>query len=374
MKIAYLSTFYPFRGGIAQFNALLTEALRESGHEVMPYTFSRQYPNILFPGKTQLVSEDDQAMKIDSIKILDTINPFSYRKTIREIRKFNPDILLMKYWMSFFAPSLGKVAKKLKNECCVISVLDNVIPHEKKFFDIPLTKYFLKQNHAFISMSESVQKDLFKLRPNALSELTPHPVYNHFGNKIKKEEACKKLNIDPKKKTILFFGFIRKYKGLDNLINAFNLLDNSYQLLIAGESYTKFDEYQSLIDQNKNRGNIYPHIRYIDDKEVPTFFSAADVLILPYISATQSGISGIAIHFQLAQIVSNVGGLVEYVEHEKTGLILENTKAESLANSIVHYFNNNFKAIFEKNIEEQSDKYSWETLAQKLIALYHKAQ
>ena len=374
MKIAYLSAFYPFRGGIAQFNALLTEALRKSGHEVMPYTFSRQYPNILFPGKTQFVSENDQAVEIDSIRILDTINPFSYRKTIYEIKKFNPDILLMKYWMSFFAPSLGKVAKKLKNDCCVISILDNVIPHEKKFFDIPLTKYFLKQNHAFISMSKSVQNDLYKLRPNALSELTPHPVYNHFGNKLNKKEACKKLNISQDKKTILFFGFIRKYKGLDLLIKAFNSLNSEYQLLIAGESYTKFDEYQSLIDQNKNKDNIYPFVRYIDDNEVPAFFSAADVLILPYKSATQSGISGIAIHFQLSQIVSNVGGLAEYVDHKKTGLILEQTNPKSIAKSITHFFNNNYKAIFEKNIKEQNDKYSWKTLAQKLITLYNKTQ
>lgn len=369
MKIAYLSTFYPFRGGIAQFNALLTEALRKEGHEVKAFTFSRQYPKMLFPGKTQMVSENDNAVKVDAERILDTINPLSYGKTARAIRKFQPDILIMKYWMSYFGPSLGTVAKKLKKDCKVITILDNVIPHEKKFYDIPATKYFLKQNHAFISMSKSVDADLLNINPNAKSVFSPHPVYNHFGERISKEDACKNLNIDAKKKTVLFFGFIRKYKGLDQLINAFNLLDDSYQLLIAGESYSGFEDYQRLIDENKNSTNIHPHIRYIDDNEVPSFFSVADVLVLPYKSATQSGISGIALHFRLPQIVSNVGGLIEYVDHNQTGLIIEALTSEKLANGLKRYFEENLKIKFEKNINDISDKYSWKTLARTVVEL-----
>ncbi|PLW95474.1 MAG: glycosyl transferase [Marinilabiliales bacterium] len=368
MKIAYLSTFYPFRGGIAQFNALLTEALRAEGHEVKAFTFSRQYPKMLFPGKTQMVSENDDAIKIGAERILDTANPLNWGKTARTIRKFEPDLLIMKYWMSYFGPSLGSVAKRLKKDCKIITVLDNVIPHEKKFYDMPATRYFLKQNHAFISMSKSVEADLLSILPDVKSVFSPHPVYNHFGMRISKEEACRQLNIPSNKKTVLFFGFIRKYKGLDNLINSFSMLDDSYQLLIAGESYSDFDEYQRLIDGNSNE-NIHPHIRYIDDNEVPAFFSAAEVLVLPYKSATQSGISGIALHFRLPQIVSNVGGLVEYVEHEKTGLIIENLTPENLAEGLKRYFDNNLKEKFESNIEEISDKYSWETLARTIVEL-----
>lgn len=370
MKIAYLSTFYPFRGGIAQFNALLTNALRAEGHDVKAFTFSRQYPKMLFPGKTQMVSKNDNAIKIDAERILDTVNPFNWGKTARVIRKFEPDMLVMKYWMSYFGPSLGTVAKKLKKDCKIITVLDNVIPHEKKFYDLPATRYFLKQNHAFICMSKSVEADLLSICPNAKSIFLPHPVYNHFGNRISKEEACKQLHIPSDKKTVLFFGFIRKYKGLDNLINAFNLLDDSYQLLIAGESYSSFDKYQALIDFNVNSKNIHLQIRYIDDNEVPTFFSAADVLVLPYKSATQSGISGIALHFRLPQIVSNVGGLIEYVDHEKTGLIIENLNPEKLAAGLKRYFNEGLKTKFEANIENISEKYSWKTFANTLVNLY----
>ncbi len=370
MKIAYLSTFYPFRGGIAQFNALLTEALRTEGHEVKAFTFSRQYPKLLFPGKTQMVSENDDAIKIDAERILDTINPFNWAKTARTIRKYKPDLLVMKYWMSYFGPSLGTVAKKLKNDCKTITVLDNVIPHEKKFYDMPATRYFLKQNHAFISMSKAVEADLLSIMPNAKCVFSPHPVYNHFGFRINKEDACKQLNIPYDKKTVLFFGFIRKYKGLDKLINAFNLLDESYQLLIAGESYSDFSKYQNLINSNNNRKNIHPQIRYIADNEVPAFFSAADVLVLPYTSATQSGISGIAHHFRLPQIASNVGGLAEYIEHNQTGLIIENLTPEKLTENLTRYFNENLKAKFEANIDIISEKYSWKTLAKTIVNLY----
>src|ERR1051326_4881285 len=194
MRIAYLSTFYPFRGGIAQFNASLYRAF-EKQHEIKAFTFTRQYPDFLFPGETQMVTEKDRADKILSERILDTLNPFTYSSAARKVKNFSPDILLMKYWMSYMAPSLGTVAKKVKKNSKVITILDNVIPHEKRFFDEAFTKYFLRQNYGFVVMSDAVKKDLLKLKPDAKYIFHPHPLYNHFGNKVDSSEAKRKLNI-----------------------------------------------------------------------------------------------------------------------------------------------------------------------------------
>ncbi len=212
MKIAYLSTFYPFRGGIAQFNANLYNTLQKE-HEVIPFTFKRQYPQILFPGKTQYVTPDDPAMPIDSIPVLDTANPLQYHAAARKIAQTQPDVLIMKYWMSYFAPSLGVVAHQLKKQGCkVITILDNVIPHEQRFFDKPLTRWFLRQNTGFVAMSSSVRDDLVSLYPEARYIQQAHPLYDHFGTAINQQTARQQLGIDPAKKTLLFFGLIRDYK------------------------------------------------------------------------------------------------------------------------------------------------------------------
>ncbi len=322
MQIAYLSTFYPFRGGIAQFNASLYRELRKMGHNVDAFTFTCQYPSFLFPGKTQFVQDGDIVDIIDSKQVLNTVNPFSYITAAKKIKNTNPDLLIMKYWMSYFAPSLGCVAKKMSSKTKVITILDNVIPHEKRFFDKALTKCFLNKNDGFIAMSEKVRNDLLLYSPNAKSTLIPHPIYDHFGEIIDKSAARKKLKIDHDKKTVLFFGFIRDYKGLDLLIDAFGMLDNSYQLVIAGEAYGSFDKYDDYISKNPNRQNIHKFIKYIADNEVNTYFSAADVCILPYKEATQSGITGISYHFETPMIATDVGGLQEFIRHNKTGLIV----------------------------------------------------
>jgi glycosyltransferase involved in cell wall biosynthesis len=269
MKIAYLSTFYPFRGGIAQFNANLHNELQKE-HEVIPFTFKRQYPDFLFPGKTQYITADDRAVPVDSIPVLDTANPLSYKTSARRIAETKPDVLLMKYWMTYFAPSLGTVANRLKKQGCkVITILDNVIPHERRFFDKPLTTWFLKQNSGFIAMSESVRDDLLALQPNARFMLKEHPLYNHFGEKVDKPFAIKQLKLDPEKKTLLFFGLIRDYKGLDLLIDAMSLLDDSCQLIIAGECYGDFTKYRQAIESSPARSRIKTLNRYIADDEVP---------------------------------------------------------------------------------------------------------
>lgn len=367
MKIAYLSTFYPFRGGIAQFNASLFNALQKE-HEVKAFTFKRQYPDFLFPGETQYVTEEDNAEVIPSVEILDSINPFTYYKTARAIKEFNPDVLIMKYWMPFLAPSLGTVAKLMPDTTKVITVLDNVIPHEKKIIDIPLTKYFLNQNDGFVAMSSSVKEDLLSLNPkhpNVL--LKEHPFYDHFGEKIPLLEARKTLKIAVDKKTILFFGFIRDYKGLDLLIEAFNQLDDSYQLIIAGECYGSFNKYDELLKNSKRKEDILVHNNYISDAQVPSYFSAADVCVLPYKSATQSGITSISHHFELPMIATDVGGLKESIIHEKNGLIVKEVNATAIANSIKDYFNRGLKDQFVADIKVMKKEKSWSNFAETLM-------
>ncbi len=366
MRIAYLSTFYPLRGGIAQFNAALYRALQEQGHEVAAFTFSRQYPQLLFPGKTQYVTEQDKADEIESKQLLDTINPISYFRTAAAIRQWQPDVLLMKYWMSFFGPSLGTVARNMLPKTKVIMVLDNVIPHEGRFFDKAFTRYFLKANHGFISMSQKVENDLLSFVPEKPHILREHPLYDHFGESVERATACKKLQLPPEKKILLFFGFIRDYKGLDVLIDAFAQLDDGYHLLIAGEVYGSFEKYQQMLDRHPLRAHISVHTDYISDQQVPLYFSAADVCVLPYKSATQSGITSIAYHFELPLVATDVGGLKETIFHGKTGLMVPEPKAGLLAGSLKEYFAKGGKEAFRPAIAELKQKWSWPVFARKL--------
>jgi glycosyltransferase involved in cell wall biosynthesis len=367
MNIAYLSTFYPYRGGIAQFNANLFRAF-EKKNTINAYTFTRQYPEVLFPGKTQLVTPNDLADAIPSKSIVDSINPISWITAANSIKKEKPDLLVMKYWMTFFGPSLGTVANRLKKETTIITILDNVIPHERRFFDHAFNRFFLSQNHAFVAMSEKVKNDLLYYLPNAKVVLKSHPLYDHFGKKLSKNEARKHLNIPTDKKILLFFGIIRDYKGLDILLETMRHLPKDYHLIVAGESYGDFGKYDSIIKKN-NIENISLFNRYINDDEVPLFFSAADVNVLPYRSATQSGITSIAYHFNLPQIATPVGGLPEIIFHEKTGLLTKNVSAEALQLSIKQYFNENKKQTFIDGIERLKKELGWDNFAQAIIDL-----
>lgn len=367
MKIAILSCFYPYRGGIAQFNAQLFEELRKN-YNVKAFNFSRQYPDFLFPGKTQYVEKDDEATVIESEAVLDTANPFSYISAARKIRKWGPDLLIMRYWMSYFAPSEGYIAGVLGKKCKVISIVDNVIPHEQRFFDKPFTKYFLKRNDAFITLCDAVRNDLLSLRPDAVCKVIPHPLYTHFGEKMNRIEAEKSLGLAKEGKNILFFGLIREYKGLDILIKAFSLLDSSFNLIIAGEPYGSFEHYQKLIDESPNRERIHHFNGYIKDSEVSRFFSAADVVVLPYRSATQSGISAISYHFEVPMITTDVGGLRETIADKGTGIVVEKNDPETIASAIVSFFSDsNARKRFEECIRAEKERLSWARFCSELI-------
>ncbi len=368
-RIAYLSTFYPFRGGIAQFNASLFNAFDNAGYEAKAYTFTRQYPDILFPGQSQYVTEqDDTSTVVKAEQILDTINPVSYYTAARKIAAFEPDLLVMKFWMPYFGPSLGTVAGILKKRGTkVVSVLDNAIPHETRPGDKVFTHYFMNRNSGFVVMSEAVKGDLQKIKPKAPYLFNPHPVYDHFGNKIPKDYAKNQLNLDPQKKTVLFFGLIRDYKGLDILIEAFKDLPEDYQLVVAGEVYGDAEAYKSLVKQYRLEDRVQLNFRYVADQEVPLFFSAADVNVLPYKSATQSGILSIALHFDIPVIVTDVGGLREIVERGDIGLIAKEPSAEAIQSKIREFFENDQEQTLDRNIQRYKDANSWQKLAKNII-------
>ena len=369
MRIAYLSTFYPFRGGIAQFNADLLEEFGRH-HEVKAFTFTRQYPSFLFPGKTQYVTPGDKAKKVDSEAILDTANPFSWRPAARKIAAWKPDLLVMKYWMSYLAPSLGTVARYLKRRGIpVITVLDNVIPHETKFFDKPFSRWFLRQNSGCVAMSEAVLKDMLSLTPDKPYILQPHPLYDHFGQKRDKRAAQEALGLDPGKRTLLFFGLIRDYKGLDLLIDSLPQLGEEYQLVIAGESYGSFDKYEAQIAASGCADRIKVFNRYIDDEEVPQFFSAADLCVLPYKSATQSGITAIALHFDVPVVATPVGGLAESIEKPGIGLMTSGISAEAIAQAVCA-FSAAGPETFVENIRQAKATMTWTVFAEKITAFY----
>ena len=367
MKIAYLSTFYPFRGGIAQFNAAMYRNY-EKEHHIKAFTFTRQYPNILFPGKSQMVAEDDNSDAINSLQILDSINPLTYIKTAKTISKFKPDLMITKFWMPFFAPSLGWVSGSLKRKgTAVVSILDNVIPHEKRPGDIALIKYFLNRNSGFVVMSSQVKNDLLALQPKAQFIEVAHPLYDHFGNKISKEKAREHLSIPNNKKVLLFFGFIRSYKGLDILIDTLSMLSDDYILIIAGEMYGDFKDYDLQIAKLGLEDRIVKNVRYISDQQVPIFFSAADCCVLPYKSATQSGITSISFHFDLPVVATDIGGLKEMIEPHQTGIMADKPDASALKTAIENFFQPGISEKLIKNIKEYKKQFSWENLANRII-------
>lgn len=381
MKIAYLSTFYPFRGGIAQFNALLYRNFEKLNVSVSAYNFTTQYPELLFPGQTQYATSEDNADPIPTQRTISSINPISYLNTASKITKEKPNLLLMRYWLPFFAPALGTVAKKLKKKGTKsIVIVDNMIPHEKRFFDETFTKYFLKNTDAYIVMSKSVERDLLERKPDAKYIFHPHPIYEHFGEKIAKKEALKKLELSEiegieHKKILLYFGFVRKYKGLDLLLEAFKYLDESYFLIIAGESYLSDSEnaaLQSQLDNHPKKQNIDTRLRYVSDQEVNLLFSAADANVLPYRHATQSGVSAIAFHFEVPSVVTDVGGLRDLIEPYNAGTIAKEPTSKAIQGAIEELFENKKDIDYGENLRDFKEKYSWENLAKKILELYEE--
>ncbi len=367
MKTAILSAFHPFRGGIAQFNGNLYLELGKRA-DVKAYNYSRQYPGFLFPGKTQYVSAGDDSFPIEAEAVLDTANPLNWPRAARKIRKWGPDLLLMRYVMPYFAPSLGSVARSLKGTCKVVAIADNIIPHERHIIDKPFTKYFLSGLDGCVTLCDAVAEDLRRWAPDLPSKVIFHPLYSHFGDKLPREKAERMLGLKPGMKNLLFFGLIREYKGLDILLKAFETLPDDYQLIIAGECYGPFDKYQEVIDASAAKERIHVFRHYIDDADVKNYFSAADLTVLPYRSATQSGVSSASYHFEVPMVVTAVGGLKETIGDTGTGLVAESVDADAVAGKILSYFSD--PAVREScigNIRRERERLSWSRFSEELI-------
>ena len=368
MKIAILSCFYPFRGGIAQFNAALAPELGRE-HIVKAFNFTTQYPSLLFPGKTQYVSPSDDAEKIESERILSTVNPFTWARTAKAIRDWGADLLILRSWMSWFAPSLGWVARHVGPGCKVVAITDNIIPHEPHFFDAPLTKWFLGGVDGCVPLSDAVASDLRRLKPEVPCKVILHPVYTHFGDPVARNVAEDALGLPHGGRTLLFFGLIRKYKGLDILLRAFDTLPSDYNLVIAGEPYGDFSEYQALIDASPARGRIRLFARYIPDAEVKVFFCASDAVVLPYRSATQSGVGALAMHFEVPMIVTDTGSLRATVEGTGTGLVVPSPDPECVREGILRFFGTpGMQEECKKHIREQKEILSWSGFCKRLMS------
>lgn len=373
MRIVILSTAYPLRGGIAHFVGLLFKELSKK-NDVRIITFKRQYPSLLFPGKTQL-GEEDNVDKVPSEILVDSVNPLNWTSVGRMLRKDKPDLIIYKYWMPFFGPCFGTIskiaAKNLHTKSLVIC--DNVIPHERRIFDFAFTKYFFSKVSYFICMSKTVLSELNSLFPLANAKLLFHPIYSNFGKTVPKQEAKKKLNISADK-VILFFGFIRNYKGLDLLIESLKIVldEIDVTLLIAGEFYSDKEKYLDQIKQLEVEHKVIINSDFIPNDNVKYYFSAADVVVLPYKSATQSGIVQIANNFNKPVISTNVGGLGEIVKNGYNGYLVNPDKIE-LASAIVKFYAEDNENEFVENVKKETEKYSWEKFVEELISFVTKS-
>lgn len=369
MKIAILSPFYPYRGGLAQLNARLYTELGIR-NEVKAFSFTTLYPDFLFPGKTQYVTDGDSATIVENERVLNTINPLSYISTAKSINRFAPDILIIPYWMSFLAPALGSVCRLLNKRTKKVALVHNAISHERTLIEKPLAKFFLRGCDAFIVMSEPVKNDLLLLRKNAKVLLQDHPIYDHYKERTDKKLACEALGIRADKKNLLFFGLIRDYKGLDILIETMKYMNSDYQLIIAGECYGSFDKYADRIAQSPLKDNIVTLEQYIHDDMVSSLFSAADVLVLPYRSATQSGVVALAYQLELPMIATNVGALGSMVKQSNTGLVVKSATAEAIAEGIINFFDSEKRNIYSENLKKEKARLSWSNFAQSIESFF----
>jgi glycosyltransferase involved in cell wall biosynthesis len=372
-SVVIIGPAYPLRGGLASYDERLAKAFMDIGYDTTIYTFSYQYPSFLFPGTTQYSTEPGP--KNISIKVkINSVNPFNWLSVGNELKKLKPDIIVVRYWLPFMGPCLGTILRRVKknHHTKIISIADNIFPHEKRFGDKPFTKYFLKPIDGFVTMSEKVLADLHQFAKGKPAQFVPHPLYDNFGEKISKEEAREKLNINKKDKVILFFGFIRKYKGLDILLNAMKLLNQNssaqnIKLLIAGEFYEDEKNYKELLNDPLIKDNLIIHTEFISDSMVKYYLCASDSVVQPYRNATQSGVTPLAYHFEIPMIVTNVGGLPSLVPDKKVGLIAE-PNAESIAKKIIEYFDLG-EEFFLPHLREEKKKYSWNNMVKAITEL-----
>ncbi|NQX97254.1 MAG: glycosyltransferase [Flavobacteriales bacterium] len=373
MKIIIIGPAHPYRGGIALFSNRLADALVVDGHAVNIVTFKMQYPGFLFPGKTQF-SENKNRSKVKTLRAINSINPFNWIKVGKQLKTVEPDLVIFQYWMPFMAPCFSTITKYIKrnNRTKIISLVHNLVPHEKRFGDTYLTKKFVKRIDGFIAMSKSVLDDINKFDTTKQKVFSPHPLYDNFGVIKTRKEALRALKLDEQYNYMLFFGIVRKYKGLDILLKAFadkKLNNGSLKLIVAGEFYEADTEYINLIKKHDLIDAVIITKSFIPDDEVVNYFCAADIIVQPYRNATQSGVTQIAYHFNKPMLVTDVGGLKEIVPDGKVGYVVDPNE-NAVTKALVDFYQNNRAGEFIKGVTEEKKKYSWKKMVETVECLY----
>lgn len=369
MKIALVGPMHPFRGGIAHFLETMYRGLGARGHATSAVTFTRQYPELLFPGKTQYEMAEVED-PVPAVRLLDTVNPLSWIRTARYLATLEPDVVLFKFWMPFFAPSFGTIARYLRRKGTkTIAVVDNAIPHEPRPGDTLMSRYFLSACHGYLVMSDAVEKDLATLGIHERIARVPHPIYNIFGPSVPRDDARRDLGLSDESPVLLFFGFIRRYKGLHVLLESMpRVIERlpGVRLVVAGEFYEDDAPYREIVRKHHLEENVRFDADYIPNDRVARYFSAADVVVQPYVSATQSGVAQIAYQFDQPLIVTDVGGLAEVVPHERAGFVIPPEDPEALAAAIIRFFEEDLGERFREGVREEKTKYSWDRLYEAL--------
>lgn len=374
-KIVLLSPAHPLRGGIASSSERLAQEFQKEGREVVLYSFSLQYPSFLFPGKTQYTDDPPpEGLRIRTV--LNSINPLNWVRVGRMLRAEAPDLIIVRYWIPFMGPALGTVLRiaRMGRLVKVICISDNIIPHEKRPFDRSFTRFFIRAVDAFLVMSRSVGEELRQFSASLPFRYVPHPVYDNYGPPAGREESLEKLGLPPGKRYLLFFGFIRGYKGLDILLEAMadpELSKSSLHLLVGGEFYEDRDRYTKLIDDLGLGDRVTIHDEYIPKEMVRYYFGAADLVVQPYRSATQSGISQLAYHFEKPMVVTRVGGLPEIVDHGVSGYVVD-VSANAVAAAIRDFFEKERYSAFEEGVRAEKYRFSWEYMVRTLESIYEE--
>lgn len=382
MKIVLIGTAYPLRGGIAHYVGLLWKYLSRV-HDVSIVTFSRQYPKLLFPGKSQEES-GDAGIPVESVQWIDSINPFNWIRTGFRVRALRADLIVFKFWMPFFAPSYGTIAAiaRWNRRTRTMFICDNVIPHEKRPGDKWLTQFAFRFIDSYVVQSRAVERDLRLWKKEPLLRYLPHPVYEIFGEEMTREDARRRLravdtamDLGDDERVLLFFGYVRDYKGLDVILDAMPaiLARMKVRLLVVGEFYNNEAKYREQVARLGIGDAVIFHSDYVANEEVGLYFSAADLLTLPYKSATQSGIIQIAYNFHRPVIATDVGGLGEVIVHGRTGAIVPPEQPGALADAVVDFFAHDRFDDARAAVIEEKKKYSWEYMAEGIEQLYQES-
>lgn len=371
MRIALVGPLAPWRGGLSQYLGLLGDALATRA-EVRGVTFTRQYPSFLFPGTSQL-DPDAERPGFPVEALLDSIRPLSWRRTARHLEPFAPGAVVLKWWMPFFAPSFASSVGPLrKHGTRVVLVCDNLVPHERRPFDDAFTRWMLRNSDGYLVMSDSVERDLDRLKPGAMRRRVAHPLYAQFDRgRWTRASARAHLGLDPGQEVALFFGYVRRYKGLDVLLSAWPRVRSRrpVTLVVAGEFYDDAAPYRELARAAGGEPHVRLLDRYLPDAEVEAVFKAADVAVLPYRSATQSGVTHVSYALGVPVITTDVGGLAETVVAGETGLVVPSESPEALADAVVRYFAEGMGERMRRGVEALRRAHSWETLADRTIEL-----